>query len=76
MTSILPIKKDGSQLAISDFDEYSMIKPREFGEYVGFTESEVKEICDNVHVEFNQMKFWYDGYSFNKVGLSIIRILL
>lgn len=68
MTGILPIKKDGSQSAISDFDEYTMIKPREFGGYVGFTESEVKEICENKNVDFNQMKFWYDGYSFKNVG--------
>ena len=33
MTGILPIKKDGSQSAISDFKEYTMIKPRQFGEY-------------------------------------------
>ena len=33
MTGILPIKKDGSQSAISDFREYTMIKPRKFGEY-------------------------------------------
>ena len=36
MTGILPIKKDGSQSAISDFEEYSMIKPRQFGQYVGY----------------------------------------
>ncbi len=33
MTGILPIKKDGSQSAISDFKEYTMIKPRQFGAY-------------------------------------------
>ena len=27
MTGILPIKKDGSQSAISDFKEYSMVRP-------------------------------------------------
>lgn len=31
MTGILPIKKDGSQSAISDFKKFSMIKPRRFG---------------------------------------------
>ena len=34
MTGILPIKKDGSQSAISDFQEFSMIYPDEFAEYV------------------------------------------
>ena len=68
MTGILPIKKDGSQSAISDFDEYTMIKPREFGRYVRFTESEVKSICEKSDVDFEQMKLWYDGYSFKNVG--------
>ena len=38
MTGILPIKKDGSQSAISDFREYTMVSPGRFAEYVGFTE--------------------------------------
>lgn len=67
MTGILPIKKDGSQSAISDFNEYTMIKPRKFGEYVGFTEAEVKGICEKYDVSFEQMKRWYDGYSFKGV---------
>ena len=68
MTGILPIKKDGSQSAISDFYEYTMIKPRKFGEYVGFTEAEVIGICEKYSVSFEQMKRWYDGYSFKGVG--------
>jgi hypothetical protein len=68
MTGILPIKKDGSQSAISDFDEYTMIKPRQFAEYVGFTEEEVRKLCDQHEVSFEQMKQWYDGYEFKDVG--------
>ena len=34
MTGILPIKKDGSQSAISDFKEFSMINPWKFSKYV------------------------------------------
>ncbi len=41
MTGILPIKKQKGQSAVSDFEEYSVIKPRIFGQYVGFTEKEV-----------------------------------
>ena len=40
MTGILPIKKDGSQSAISDINEYTMLGPLQFAEYVGFTEEE------------------------------------
>ena len=68
MTGILPIKKDGSQSAISDFKEYTMIKPRQFGRYVGFTEREVRELCGQHGVNFELMKQWYDGYEFKDVG--------
>lgn len=68
MTGILPIKKDGSQSAISDFKEYTMIKPRAFGEFVGFTEAEVASLCQEKKIDFDAMKRWYDGYSFKKIG--------
>ena len=68
MTGILPIKKDGAQSAISDFKEFSVIKPRKFGSYAGFTENEVKLLCETHHVDFETMKYWYDGYSFKGVG--------
>lgn len=68
MTGILPIKKDGSQSAISDFWEYSMVKPRQFGKYVGFTEEEVRKLCDDYDSNFEKMKYWYDGYSFRNLA--------
>ncbi|MBR2592493.1 MAG: AAA family ATPase, partial [Oscillospiraceae bacterium] len=68
MTGILPIKKDGSQSAISDFKEYTMIKPRHFSEYVGFTGEEVLKLCEKHAVSFSCMKQWYDGYEFKNVG--------
>lgn len=64
MTGILPIKKDGSESAISDFDEYSVLEPGEFAEYTGFTESEVKALCEKNGMNFTEFKKWYDGYSF------------
>ncbi len=63
MTGILPIKKDGSQSAISDFKEYSMLEPGMFAEYVGFTETEVLRLCTENNQDFVKMKLWYDGYS-------------
>ncbi len=68
MTGILPIKKDGSQSAISDFREYSMIKPRQYGEFVGFTEDEVRNLCEENGISFELMKRWYDGYRFKGIG--------
>ena len=68
MTGILPIKKDGSQSAISDFKEFTMIKPRKFGRYVGFTEDEVKKLCGDHGSDFAKMKQYYDGYTFKGTG--------
>lgn len=68
MTGILPIKKDGSQSAISDFKEYSMINPRRFAPYVGFGEEEVRHLCNQHEIDFETMKLWYDGYYFDGVG--------
>lgn len=63
MTGILPIKKDGSQSAISDFEEFSVLEPGDFAGFVGFTEAEVKRICKENDKDFEKMKLWYDGYT-------------
>lgn len=67
MTGILPIKKYGNQSAVSDFREYTMITPKKLAEFVGFTEKEVQQLCKEHHINFEEMKRWYDGYSFSKV---------
>ncbi len=64
MTGILPIKKYGTHSAINIFDEYSMMNPRELARYTGFTEDEVKELCERYHMNFEDVKNWYDGYRF------------
>lgn len=33
---------------------------------MGFTELEVKELCRQYDVNFDEMKRWYDGYSFSR----------
>ena len=67
MTGILPIKKYGTQSALTDFREYTMIQSQKLAEYVGFTEKEVKELCERFDMDFDDAKKWYDGYSFSKV---------
>jgi len=32
-------------------------------DYIGFTENEVEDLCDEYDMDFNEMKKWYDGYS-------------
>ena len=64
MTGILPIKKDGSESAVSDFDEFSVLDPGIFAKYTGFTEQEVRRLCEEKQMDFPLFKEWYDGYSF------------
>ncbi len=65
MTGILPIKKYGTESALSDFREFSMVDPLSLSEYIGFTEPEVRTLCRNYNLSFDDMKKWYDGYSFS-----------
>lgn len=65
MTGILPIKKYGTQSAMTDFREYTMTSPKKLAKYTGFTEPEVRELCKVYDMNFAETKKWYDGYSFN-----------
>jgi len=67
MTGILPIKKYGTESALTDFIEYTMTRPAKLAKYVGFTEMEVKELCEKFDMDFEQMNAWYDGYSFSRI---------
>lgn len=62
MTGILPIKKYGTQSAMSDFYEYTMIQPEPLEKYVGFTEQEVRTLCTAASLDFDEVQNWYDGY--------------
>lgn len=64
MTGILPIKKYGTHSALNMFDEFSMIDPGPLAEYVGFTEKEVQKLCERYGMDLEEVKNWYDGYSF------------
>ena len=66
MTGILPIKKYGTHSALNMFDEFSMIDPGPLAEYVGFTEEEVCALCEEYGMDMQEVKNWYDGYSFEK----------
>lgn len=65
MTGILPIKKYGTQSAMTDFREYTMTSPKKLAKYTGFTEPEVRKLCKAYDMNFAETKKWYDGYSFN-----------
>lgn len=66
MTGILPIKKYGSHSALNMFTEFSMTNPRVLAEYVGFTQEEVKALCERYEMDFTETARWYDGYTFRR----------
>ena len=45
-----------------------MTNTEEFAEYVGFTESEVKALCEQYEMDFDEMCRWYDGYDLRNAG--------
>ena len=70
MTGILPIKKYGTHSALNMFKEISMLNPTPLEEFMGFTEKEVKDLCIQYDMNYDDMKEWYDGYQMSE-DLSI-----
>ncbi len=66
MTGILPVKKYGLHSALNMFWEYSMTNQKMFEEFTGFTEDEVKALCEQFDMDFAEIGSWYDGYQFRK----------
>ena len=64
MTGILPVKKYGTHSALNMFDEFSMIYAGPLAKFVGFTETEVRELCEKYHMDMREIREWYDGYRF------------
>ena len=62
LTGILPIKKEKTQSALNNFDEFTMLSASKLASYVGFTEDEVKRLAEEYHQDFGEVKRWYDGY--------------
>ncbi len=62
LTGILPIKKEKTQSALNNFDEFTMLSASELAPYIGFTEDEVEKLAEEYHRNFDEVKRWYDGY--------------
>lgn len=66
LTGILPIKKEKTQSALNNFREYSMLNAGCLASYIGFTEDEVKALCETYKKDFTEVKCCYDGYQLGK----------
>ncbi|MCF0178233.1 MAG: PD-(D/E)XK nuclease domain-containing protein, partial [Bacteroidales bacterium] len=62
-----PIKKFKTESALNNFWEYSMVDPKGLAQYLGFTKTEVKALCEKYEMDFDEMVMWYDGY---RLGLE------
>ena len=39
-----------------------MVSAGTLAPFIGFTEEEVKSLCEEYHKDFDKVKKWYDGY--------------
>ena len=62
ITGILPIKKIKDESALNNFREYTMLDSYPITEFYGFTEEEVRELCEKYNMDFESTKAWYNGY--------------
>ena len=69
LTGILPIVRDKVQSKLNNFEEYTVLDPGELAEYVGFTDVEVRQLCEERGADYEECRRWYDGYRLE--GLDI-----
>ena len=62
ITGILPIKKIRDESDLNNFREYTMLDSYPITEFYGFTEDEVKALCEKYGMDFESAKAWYNGY--------------
>lgn len=80
LTGILPIKRVKTQSALNNFYEFSMLSAKTMAQYIGFTEEEVRNLCQRYHQDFERVKCWYDGYRLGKFHVynpnAVINLML
>ena len=80
LTGILPIKRVKTQSALNNFYEFSMLSAKTMAQYIGFTEEEVRTLCQRYHQDFERVKCWYDGYRLGKFHVynpnAVINLML
>ena len=63
LTGILPVVRDKIQSKLNNFREYTILDAGPLAEFVGFTGSEVKALCGEYGMDYEECRRWYDGYS-------------
>ncbi|MCI5983373.1 MAG: AAA family ATPase [Bacteroidales bacterium] len=74
ITGILPIIRDRVESKLNNFVEYTMLSPKQFAPYFGFTWQEVEELCIDNSANFDACKSMYDGYLFKKPMRSAVEL--
>lgn len=69
LTGILPIVRDKIQSKLNNFKEFTILNAGKYAEYIGFTENEVRMLCKEYDVDFEECRLWYDGYRLNNIEL-------
>lgn len=69
ITGILPIKKIQDESALNNFREFTMLDSKRFTKYYGFTEEEVKKLCEKYDMNFDSVNKWYNGYLINGIHM-------
>ena len=65
ITGILPVVRDRVQSKLNNFREYTILDAGRLAEFIGFTSTEVQELCSRYNIDYEECKRWYDGYKQN-----------
>ena len=65
VTGILPIKILNDESGPNNFRGRTMMDSKDIARYYGFTEEEVKVLCEKYDMPFDEIKNWYGGYEIN-----------
>lgn len=69
ITGILPVVRDRVQSKLNNFTEYTMVTAGRFAGLIGFTIDEVKSLCQQYDMSFEECERWYEGYKINGVRI-------
>jgi hypothetical protein len=74
MTGILPIKKLARQSSLNMFEGCSMVQPMGLARYTGFTEGEVRELCQRYEMDYDDVSSWYQIELTTKGHLDVVTL--